>query len=521
MAHWISILFVTALTFCASQLSAAELSSEQRASHVLNRLAYGPRPGDIEHVAHIGAERYIDEQLAPNRIPIPEPLTQRIKQISITEMPAGELLRQFLEAKKAAKENPNAKQQKHELQKDISEQTAEARLIRAIYSPRQLEEVMVDFWFNHFNVFAGKGMDRALISSYERDAIRPYVFGRFRDLLGATAKHPAMLFYLDNWLSVAADYRPPAFAPKNKKSDASGLNENYARELMELHTLGVDGGYSQKDVTELARVLTGWTFNPRDMARGGAQFHFDKTRHDWNGKEWLNRHIEPRGQNEGEWALDVLASHPATARRISYQLAQYFVSDTPPKPLVDRMAQRFLETQGDIGAVLKTLFSSREFWEPTNVGNKFKTPYQYVISAVRATNVSVINVRPLLGALGQLGMPLYGCQTPDGYKNTEEAWMNPDALTRRINFATALAAGRLPFAKIVNADQIKNTNKRSQERGATEGDGRGQSDLAVDAGQLLNAIGPMISARTRTAVMDAQPRLHSALIIGSPDFMRH
>ncbi|MES2353682.1 MAG: DUF1800 domain-containing protein [Pseudomonadota bacterium] len=512
---------MTVLTFCASQSSAAELSGEQRASHVLNRLAYGPRPGDIEYVVHIGAERYIDEQLAPSRIPIPESLTQRLKKISITEMPAGELLRQFFEIQKAAKDNPDNKQQKRDLQKDIGEQTAEARLIRAIYSPRQLEEVMVDFWFNHFNVFAGKGMDRVLVSSYERDAIRPYVFGRFRDLLGATAKHPAMLFYLDNWLSVAADYRPPAFAPKNKKSNVSGLNENYARELMELHTLGVDGGYSQRDVTELARVLTGWTFNPREMARGGAQFHFDKTRHDWGSKDWLNRHVEPRGQNEGEWALDVLASHPATARRISYRLAQYFVSDTPPQPLVDRLARRFLDTQGDIASVLKTLFSSSEFWEPANVGNKFKTPYQYVLSAVRATNVLIINMRPLLGTLNQLGMPLYGCQTPDGYKNTEEAWMNPDALTRRINFATVLAAGRLPLSQTVIPDRFQHIDKRQGVRGSHADAARGQGGLAIDAGQLLNTVGPMFSERTRTVVMGAQPGLRSALLIGSPDFMRH
>ena len=218
-----------------------------------------------------------------------------------------------------------AKQKRKETVQLIAEQTAEARLAQAIDSPRQLEEVMVDFWFNHFNVFAGKGLDRALVSSYERDAIRPYVFGRFRDMLGATAKHPAMLFYLDNWMSVAPGFHPPGKA--NQNAQVNGLNENYAREVMELHTLGVDGGYTQRDVTELARMLTGWTFEPREMIRGGASFRFAPARHDHGDKDWLGKHIGARGQAEGEWALDMLAAHPATARHISYELAQYFVSD--------------------------------------------------------------------------------------------------------------------------------------------------------------------------------------------------
>jgi uncharacterized protein (DUF1800 family) len=479
-----------------SAAHAGELSSQERALHVLNRLGYGPKPGDIDKVLGMGIERYIDAQLSPDSMPLPSALTQRLATLQAANMSAGESLARFLDARQAVKQDQEeGKQKQREIYQRMTEEIGQARLVRAIDSPRQLEEVMVDFWFNHFNVFAGKGLDRALIASYERDAIRPYALGRFRELLGATAKHPAMLFYLDNWLSAAPGYQPARRAGNGPAAKASGLNENYARELMELHTLGVDGGYSQKDVTELARMLTGWTFTPRELVRKGRGFQFDERRHDWGDKEWLGHHVAPRGREEGEWALDVLAAHPATARHISFELAQYFVSDTPPPALVERLARRFLETHGDIRATLRTLFSSPEFWDAANVGNKFKTPYQYVISGVRATNMEVDNVRPLLRTLAQLGMPLYGCQTPDGYKNTEAAWLNPDALTRRINFATALASGRLPLG--------------------------GPVEVRVEAEQVMNALGASISAGTRATVTQSQPALRAALVLGSPDFMRH
>jgi uncharacterized protein (DUF1800 family) len=354
---------------------------------------------------------------------------------------------------------------------------------------------MVDFWFNHFNVYQGKGLDRVLVANYEHEAIRPYALGRFRDLLGATAHHPAMLFYLDNWLSAAPGFQPrrAALFDAKKKAPPTGLNENYARELMELHTLGADGGYTQRDVTELARILTGWTFDARRPGERQALFVFDPRRHDNGDKDWLGRHVGARGEAEGEWALDVLAREPATAHHLAFELAQYFVADAPPPALVDRLAQRYLATDGDIRAVLKALFDSPEFRDPGVRGAKFKTPYRFVVSALRAAQVPVRDPKPLLGALRQLGMPLYGCATPDGYKNTEDAWLNPDAITRRVSLATLLGSGRAPV-------------------------GAGQP---LDADALLATLGSAISPKTRATVAQADPRLRAALVLGSPDFMRH
>ena len=489
---------------CSAQAGEpVDLVAAARALHVLNRLGYGPKPGDVERVAAIGVDRYIATQLDPKTIPLPEALSQRLLSLTATQTSARQAMAQFYEGQAAARQDDEAgKQQRREIYERMSLQTAEARLARAIDSPRQLDEVMVDFWFNHFNVFSGKSLDRALIASYERDAIRPFAMGRFRDLLGATSRHPAMLFYLDNWLSVAPGSQPAQRGDNAAAPRPSGLNENFARELMELHTLGVDGGFSQKDVTELARMFTGWTFAPRAV-RGDGDFQFDPRRHDNGEKFWLGQRISARGRDEGEWALDLLAAHPATARHISYKLAQYFVADQPPAALVDRLARRFQETQGDIRAVLGMLFASPEFRDPGAIGGKFKTPYQYVVSAARAADLRVLNVRPLLSTLAQLGMPLYGCQTPDGYKNTEAAWLNPDALTRRINFATALASGRLPL------DQ------------PADGAANRPDGAAVNAVQLLDTLGPSISARTRSTVGGSQPALRAALVLGSPDFMRH
>lgn len=502
--------------------------SDERALHVLNRLAYGPKPGDIEMVSRMGVERYIDAQLHPESISLPNDVAARLSALPAIGMGAGEALSQFQHARQATnvstQNNDSAAEEvqrktAQQLIQGMTKQAAEARLIRAIDSPRQLEEVMVDFWFNHFNIFAGKGLDRALVASYERDAIRPYALGNFRDLLGATAKHPAMLFYLDNWMSVAPGFQANtrrATAATAAAAKVNGLNENYARELMELHTLGVDGGYSQQDVTELARMLTGWTFVPREMMRSAETFHFEPRRHDNGDKQWLGHRIAPNGRNEGEYALDILAEHPATARHISFQLAQYFVADKPSPELVLRLTRRFSETHGDIRAVLTTLFASPEFWSRTAIGSKFKTPYQYVVSSVRATNATVTNFKPLLGTLIQLGMPLYGCQTPDGYKNTEEAWLNPDALTRRINFATVLASGKLPLAK---------PEETQTDTTATNQAARVDKDrwmlAPVDAAQLSSTLGSSLSEHTRDAVASAQPALRAALVLGSPDFMRH
>jgi uncharacterized protein (DUF1800 family) len=355
--------------------------------------------------------------------------------------------------------------------KVILEQAVQARILRALYEPRQLQEVLTAFWLNHFNVFAAKGLCHLWIGSFEQEAIRPYALGSFRDLLGATAKHPAMLFYLDNWQNTAPD------AP-GARGRFEGINENYARELLELHTLGVNGGYSQADVIALAHILTGWSiarpntgmsFNrpinsepnlnfsriwsnpwrPRRKKRDGRDrfttkqgFLFDPRRHDFAAQILLGHQIAGGGMEQGETALDILARSPATANHLSYELAQYFVADNPPPQLVRQMALRYLASDGNIRDVLQTLFSSPEFWDRRYYAAKFKTPYEFVISATRASGLPVANVRPLAGAMATLGMPLYGCQTPDGFKSTQQAWLSPDAMMTRISFATALGNGR-------------------------------------------------------------------------------
>ena len=565
----ISALLVAALPARAVPLTPptppTPLTPEQQAVHVLNRLGYGPRPGDIERVTQMGVARYIDSQLHPEALAYPGALSARLAALDSPNRTAGEVVGKFAEMQKQVRdEDEGARQLRRAGIAAITLDTAEARVLRAIDSPRQLEEVMVDFWYNHFNVFAGKGLDRALVASYERDAIRPYVLGSFRDLLGATAKHPAMLYYLDNYLSTANGYTPGKLrgaimtmvAPNAPKAKARGLNENYAREVMELHTLGVDGGYTQKDVTELARMLTGWTYDQRALVRSNQTFTFDAQRHDQGTKTWLGHEVTEHGWREGEMALDILALHPSTAHHISYQLAQYFVQDTPPPALVERLARTYLDTRGDIRAVLGTLFASPEFMAPEAVGAKFKTPYQYVISAARASAAPVVNIAPLLAAMNQLGMPLYGCQTPDGYKNTQEAWLNPDALTARITFATALAGGKLQLAQKPTVAAVLAALKPAAQAGtamdaaastmmpgmvpnvATNVAPNVATNMApnvapkaapflaapgapvLDPLQLQATLGGAISSRTALTVAASAAPLRAAMLLGSPDFMQ-
>ena len=520
VATAIAVLLATGLASGSAALAqerGAPSNGEAEAAHVLNRIAFGPRPGDIERVSRMGINRYIDEQLYPERIAMPAELSARLASLSTSNATAGQLVGQFRADRRMAKEDGDAgKEKRKEMLRELGEQSADARLSLAVDSPRQLEEVLVDFWFNHFNVFAGKGIDRVLVANYEREAIRPYVLGRFRDLLGATAHHPAMLFYLDNWLSTAPGFQPQGGGAMGK---ASGLNENYARELMELHTLGVDGGYTQKDVTELARMLTGWTFDPRDT-QSDETFRFDAKRHDWNEKTWLGNHVPPRGQAEGDWALDVLASSPVTAHHISYELAQYFVADEPPEALVKRMTDKYLQTGGDLRAVLYVLLKSHEFQVDALAEPKFKTPFEYVVSTLRASGLDVNNPRPLQGVLNQLGEPLYGCQTPDGYKNTEAAWLNPDAMTKRIGFATMVATGHLPGGNGGGGGGIRNAGLRGVGFNPPQNAGAEDGPKAVDAFGLLQTLGPIVSQKTRDTVAANDPKLEAALILGSPDFMK-
>ncbi len=444
--------------------------------HALNRMSLGIRPGEIEQVESMGLERYIQRQLSPTQEPIPPTLAQRLAQFDTLRMTPVQLQQVYGQRKKDA--TPEERKTYQQGLRKVMQEAVQARLLRATESPHQLEEVMTEFWYNHFNVFANKGQDRLWVGSYEETAIRPHVLDKFRTLLEATARHPAMLLYLDNWQNTAP-------GSKGARGRFQGLNENYARELMELHTLGVDGGYTQKDVTTLAKILTGWGIRQgKQIGKDDSGFYFNANRHDFSDKVFLGRAIKGSGEAEVEEALDMLAKSPVTAKHISYQLAQYFVADQPPMTLVDQLTQRYLKTDGDIRAVLETLFKSPEFWNPRIYSAKFKTPYQYTISAFRATQTDVQNNKLAITTLQQLGMPLYGCQMPDGYKNTQAAWLNPDSMTRRLSFATTLARSKL-----------------------------------LDAAQLTRTLGNPFSAQTAAAIAASPPQLQSALILGSPEFM--
>jgi uncharacterized protein (DUF1800 family) len=323
----------------------------------------------------------------------------------------------------------------------IGGEVLQTRLLRDVYSDRQLEAVMTDFWLNHFNVYVKKNQTEPyLLPAYERDVIRPNALGKFEDLLVATAKSPAMLVYLDNAQSVGPDSRAVQRGGGGKGA-SKGLNENYGRELMELHTLGVGGGYTQADVTQVAKVFTGWSVDPRN---GKSEFLFTPNRHEPGAKTVLGQTIQENGENEGLQVLHMLATSPATAKFISTKLAVRFVSDDPPPALVDRMADAFLTSGGDIKVVLRTMFHSPEFWAPAAERAKVKTPLEFVVSAVRASDAEVKNPQALVQALDRLGMPLYGMQTPNGYSWKQDEWVSTGALVTRMNFALLLSADRVP-----------------------------------------------------------------------------
>ena len=483
-------LVVAAVLFALS--AGALASTDAQALHVLNRLAFGPAPGDVQRVASMGVDQYIQQQLHPDSMPLPDELQQQLAALDTLRLSPTQLFEQYGPQPHARgeKSTPAERKALRQHAKVILQQATEARLLRAIDSPCQLQEVMTAFWFNHFNVFAGKGLDYLWIGSYEETAIRPYALGHFRDLLFATAKSPAMLFYLDNWL----DTQP---GTPHAKGRFQGINENYAREIMELHTLGVNGGYTQTDVTTLAHILTGWGLCPPHgffSTPGG--FCFDPQRHDFSSQIFLGSSIAGGGQQETQQALEMLADSPVTARHLSYELAQYFVADDPPASLVERLTHTWMQSDGDIAAVLDTLFHSPEFWSAHYTGNKFKTPYEYVISMVRDTGEPVTNVQPLLGMMARLGMPLYGYLTPDGYKNTQDVWLNPDAMMMRLSFATFVGSG----------------NARLDPSGADP------QDPQTRASQLFDTL-PGLFTPAQIATIDSQPLpLRVGLILGSPQF---
>lgn len=457
-------------------------SASPKVLHAVNRLSFGSTPSEIERVESIGVEKYIQEQLNPSTISPSATLDSKLAQLSSLNLSTTELGAVY----GATRQVPAAERPQLELNiRKVAEERNQAKLLRAIESPRQLEEVMTDFWYNHFNVSTNKGITRVWVGNYEQTAIRPRVFGKFRDLLAATARHPAMLHYLDNWQNTTPN-------PNPKVKNRGGINENYARELMELHTLGVKGGYSQKDVTSLAQIFTGWGYLRANSKQGTPfTFYFDLKRHDSSPKTFLGKPITGSGEQEVEQALDMLATNPATAKFVSYKIAQRFVSDNPPVALVDRMKTRWLQTDGDIKAVMTTMLNSKEFWAPAAQRSKFKTPLEYVVSAARATGSTIEDTKFLNGQLSGLGMPLYGCVTPDGYKMTRDAWLNENSTIQRINFANHIASGR----------------------------GLSSKPQPINSLNLDRSIGPYLSANTKTAIATSKVGLQSALMLGSPDFM--
>jgi uncharacterized protein (DUF1800 family) len=535
--------FLAATTVAASGSTSAVPShpDDKTILHVLNRIGFGARPGDVDRVRQIGLAAFIDQQLHPDRIPDTQ-MSARLSSFETLDlsnrdiaqdyyMPAQKARRQAQLANKnapnmvndtAAADDGAAKKPRtpEEMeaarkQREVVAELSEQKVLRAAYSDRQLEEVMTDFWFNHFNVFAGKGATQEYLTSYERDVIRPHALGKFRDLLEATAKSPAMLFYLDNWQSVDPSgphqaegmrgrgafgrggfARRPMQAQPLRRSPGEGgpqqkkrgLNENYGRELMELHTLGVDGGYTQADVISVARAFTGWTI---DQPRQGGAFRYEPRFHDEGQKIVLGHRINAGGgENDGEQVLDILASQPATAKFISTKLVRRFVSDTPPPALVERAAERFTETRGDIREVLKTILTSPEFYSADAYRAKVKSPFEFVVSAIRATGADVTNAMPLVQNIAQLGEPLYRCQPPTGYSDKSEAWVNTGALLNRMNFAMQLVSGKM--------------------RGVEPG-----------AGPVSAALGTDISAATAATIAKAStPQQVAALTLGSPEFQR-
>ena len=415
------------------------------------------------------------------------------------------------------------------------------RLTRDLYSNAQLQEVMTDFWLNHFNVYLRKNEATPYyVVSYERDVIRPRALGKFEDLLDATAHSPAMLLYLDNASSIGPDSRAAdrakiaaARQPDKQRKAPQGLNENYARELMELHTLGVNGGYTQADVTQVARIFTGWSV---DRPQRGGGFRFEPNRHEPGTKKVLGKKFKESGEREGRDLLHLLATRPATAHFISLKLAVRFVSDDPPESLVERMAKSYLSSGGDISAVLKTMFHSPEFWSTDMYRAKVKTPLEYVLSAARGSNADITNLRPLTNALRDMGMPLYGAVPPTGYKWDAADWVSTGALVNRMNFALSLAANRLPGIGTTWATAAVNVGPAAPDAGAEEArlellliPGRVsdttrsavmQQFAAQSAGPQNVALSSDTRQRKATNVQERQDQLLAGLLLGSPEFQR-
>jgi len=527
-------------------LPVSPLSEDERVLHALNRLGYGPRPGDVARVRQMGLAVYLDRQLHPEDVADPR-VADALAGYTVVGASTAELVRDYPQPtpemrQRVAKGDLSRRELREMLPPGrrpafVTAQMQGALVTRALITERQLEEVLAGFWFNHFNVYSQKGAVRWMVPAYEREAIRPHVLGKFGDLVLATARHPAMLFYLDNWLSTRADLGIPRGPNAGR---ASGLNENYARELMELHTLGVDGGYTQQDVTEVARAFTGWTI---ERPREGGGYVFRARAHDSGAKRVLGETIPAGGgERDGERVIDILVRHPATARFISSKLARHFVSDDPPPALVDRMAATFRSTGGDIRAVMSTLISAPEFWSREAYRAKIKTPFEVVISAARAldahlTAVTTVTVRrqggiaggggglELAREVGRLGQPMYEAQPPTGYPDRAEAWVNTGALLGRMNFALGLAHNRFGGAPVDlttllgSVDRAQPGQVLDRLLAAVLQGAASPQTRAVLAAQLESPEITRTTADDRVS-KDTDVEKLTALVLGSPEFQR-
>ena len=616
-------------------LPITELTADEAILHAMNRLAYGPRPGDVDRVRQMGLAKWIDQQLASNTID-DKAVNARLENLPTLSMSSAQLIEEYPQPKQAviqaakradaagkdmqnapdasrttdpngvapapapssssaaggqsapsnsaevnvadkasvpvsmktkpSPSNPNLASNvttpgagkrnvlsgpdpnavprviadDSKKPQRVIEELAMAKVMRAIYSERQLQQVMDDFWFNHFNVYAAKGEDKWYLTSYERDVIQPHTLGKFKDLVTATAESPAMLFYLDNFLSADPNAarrqaalramqqnrgrfgRPwpqPPQGPQAKKN-TRGLNENYGRELMELHTLGVEGGYTQKDVTELARCFTGWTI---DKPRLNPEFKFDEKLHDPGHKVVLNKKIHVGGMKDGEQAIELLVRHSSTAKFISTKLARRFVSDNPPAPLVARMAKTFESSDGDIRAVMHTMIYSPEFWSREAYRAKIKTPFELVISAVRALGTDVDTAMPLVQWVGRIGEPLYQCQPPTGYADNAEAWVNTGALLNRLNFSLTLSGNKVRGSRAdvgsllgVDATEPKVALQRALQ--IFLGGQAGPTTLETLQKQLDSP--QVLQAKLDDPVKKVDLGVVTGLVLGAPEFQR-
>jgi len=526
-AHVLAAACMCLLVGCAkAQLtptpdSGRELTADQQVYQALTRLSFGPRPGDVAKVRAMGVDRWIESQLAPDRIDDRAANDFVAAHFPVAAESPAQLEGEFPAPGKASADTALRKQEAMK-RRQITVGLQSAKVARAVMSERQLQEVMVDFWENHFNIFAGKGgPEQYLLPDYDRSTIRPYALGRFRDLLGAVAHSPAMLFYLDNWESVADSGQPtlgPTRRPFRAQRKARGLNENYGRELLELHTLGVDGGYTQNDVIEVARALTGWSIaGPRQPNPG--TFVFRPEVHDAGAKHVLG-HVIPSGggEQDGETVLDIVARHPSTARFIARKLCIRFVNDSPPPALVDRAAATFTQSDGDIREVVRTIITSPEFFSRGAYRSKVKTPFEVVTSALRALGAEADSTPRTAQVVARLGEPLYGHQAPNGYAETGESWMNTGAILARINFGLAVAADRVPGASLDRwplAAQLASATREAQVDGVVTAllDG----DASPDTHRiLLTGSNPMLTeAPSQTGLAKIV-----GLALGAPEFQR-